>query len=36
MNPLALRILWPAFLFAGVLEMMVFAVIVPHDMRWFG
>lgn len=36
MNPLALRILWPVFLFAGVLEMMVFAVIDPHDMRWFG
>ena len=36
MNPLALRILWPAFIFAGVLEMMVFAVIDPRDMRWFG
>ncbi|MEO8524849.1 MAG: hypothetical protein ABI460_09030 [Caldimonas sp.] len=36
MSRLALRILWPAFLFAGVLEMMVFAVIDPGDMRWFG
>lgn len=36
MKPLALRILWPAFIFAGVLETMVFAVIDPHEMRWFG
>jgi hypothetical protein len=32
----ALRILWPAFLIAGVLEMLVFAVVDPHDLRWFG
>lgn len=31
-----LQILWPAFLVAGVLEMLVFAVIDPHDLRWFG
>jgi hypothetical protein len=36
MSRLALRILWPAFLFAGMLEMMVFAVIDPREMRWFG
>ena len=36
MSRLALRILWPSFIFAGVLEMMVFAVIDPGDMRWFG
>lgn len=36
MKQRALRILWPAFIFAGVLEMMVFAVIDPRDMRWFG
>ena|SRR5664279_5633782 len=36
MTQRALRILWPAFIFAGVLEMMVFAVIDPRDMRWFG
>lgn len=32
----ALTILWPAFLMAGVLEMLVFAVIDPTDMTWFG
>jgi len=30
------RILWPAFLVAGVLEMLVFAVIDPEELRWFG
>lgn len=28
--------LWPAFLMAGVLEMLVFAVLDPSEMRWFG
>ena len=32
----ALRILWPAFLAAGVLEMLVFAVVDPTELRWFG
>jgi hypothetical protein len=32
----ALAILWPAFLMAGVLEMLVFAVIDPGDLHWFG
>jgi hypothetical protein len=32
----ALRILWPSFLSAGVLETLVFAVIDPTDLRWFG
>jgi hypothetical protein len=32
----ALQILWPAFLFAGILEMLVFAVIDPADLHWFG
>lgn len=32
----ALRILWPAFLMAGVLEIMVFAVVDPGDLHWFG
>lgn len=36
MSPLALRILWPSFIFAGVLEAMVFAVIDPRDLRGFG
>lgn len=29
-------IAWPAFLVAGVLEMLVFAVVDPQDMQWFG
>jgi len=32
----ALRILWPAFMVAGVLEMLVFAVVDPRDLHWFG
>jgi hypothetical protein len=32
----ALRILWPAFLVAGVLETLVFAVVDPTELRWFG
>jgi hypothetical protein len=32
----ALLILWPAFLMAGVLETMVFAVVDPSGMHWFG
>ena len=32
----SLRILWPAFMVAGVLEMLVFAVVDPTDLRWFG
>lgn len=31
-----LAILWPAFLMAGVLEMLVFAVVDPDALRWFG
>jgi hypothetical protein len=33
---LALQILWPAFLMAGVLEMLLFAVVDPGDLQWFG
>ena len=29
-------ILWPAFLMAGVLEVLVFAFIDPHDLHWMG
>ncbi|TMH32596.1 MAG: hypothetical protein E6H58_09865 [Betaproteobacteria bacterium] len=29
-------ILWPAFLMAGVLEMLVFAVVDPMSLHWFG
>jgi hypothetical protein len=32
----ALLILWPAFLFAGVLEALVFVVVDPGSLRWFG
>jgi hypothetical protein len=32
----ALTILWPAFLMAGVLEMLVFAVVDPGSLTWFG
>ncbi len=29
-------IVWPAFLMAGVLEVLVFAMVDPHDIQWFG
>lgn len=29
-------IAWPAFLAAGVMEMLVFAAFDPQDMRWLG
>ena len=29
-------IAWPAFLVAGVLEMLVFGMFDPLDMQWFG
>jgi hypothetical protein len=32
----ALLILWPAFVMAGVLEMLVFAVVDPTGLHWFG
>ena len=32
----AICILWPAFLTAAVLDALVFAVIDPHELRWFG
>ena len=31
-----LQILWPAFVAAGVLEMLVFAVVDPAELRWVG
>ena len=31
---LALQILWPAFLMAGVLEVLVFAFVDPRDVHW--
>ena len=33
---LAMAILWPAFLMAGVLEVLVFAVVDPGELHWFG
>lgn len=29
-------IAWPAFLVAGLLEMLVFAMVDPQDLQWFG
>ena len=31
----AMAIAWPAFLMAGVLEVLVFAVVDPGDLHWF-
>lgn len=31
-----MTVLWPAFLMAGVLEMMVFAVVDPHQLHGWG
>ena len=36
MTRIALQIGWPAFLMAGVLEMLVFALVDPGDLRWLG
>ena len=32
----AMAILWPAFLMAGVLETLVFALVDPGSLHWFG
>lgn len=32
----AMAVLWPAFLMAGVLEMLVFALVDPASLHWFG
>lgn len=29
-------IVWPAFLLAGVIEVLVFALVDPQDLQWFG
>ena len=36
MKRLVMTILWPAFLMAGVLEGLVFAVVDPGELHWFG
>lgn len=33
---LAMSVLWPSFLMAGVLEMLTFAVVDPGSLHWFG
>lgn len=32
----AMAVAWSSFLAAGVLELLVFAVVDPGDLRWFG
>jgi len=32
----AMAVVWSSFLSAGVLEALVFAVVDPHELRWFG
>ena len=36
MKRILLCVLWPGFLTAGVLDAMVFAVLDPRELRWFG
>ena len=36
MKRLAMMIVWPAFLSAGLLEALVFVVVDPADLHWFG
>jgi hypothetical protein len=36
MRRLALTVLWPAFLMAGVLEGLIFVVVDPAQLHWFG
>ena len=36
MTPRVMTILWPSFAMAGVLEGMVFSVVDPSELRWFG
>ena len=31
-----LSILWPAFLVAGILEILIFAMVDPQELQWFG
>jgi hypothetical protein len=32
----AMAIVWPAFLMAGVLEIVVFSLVDPQSLHWFG
>ena len=33
---MAMAVAWSSFLSAGVLEALVFSVVDPHELRWFG
>ena len=32
----AMAVVWPSFLMAGAMEMLVFALVDPSDLSWFG
>ena len=36
LNQRLMWIVWPAFLMAGVTEMLIFALVDPAELRWFG
>ena len=36
MRRLAMSILWPSFLMAGVMEVLIFVVVDPRELHWFG
>jgi hypothetical protein len=36
MTARALQVLWPAFLMAGVMEILIFVVVDPSELQWFG
>jgi hypothetical protein len=36
MTARALQVLWPAFLMAGVMEALIFVVVDPTELQWFG
>lgn len=36
LNRRLMWIAWPAFLLAGVIEMLVFAMVDPQSLHWFG
>ncbi len=35
-SSLAMTVAWPAFLMAGVMEMLVFSLVDPAQLHWFG
>ncbi|MFY7866756.1 hypothetical protein [Roseateles sp.] len=36
LSRMAMAVVWPSFLMAGVIEALVFAVVDPSDLTWFG